>query len=135
MRTHIQGLVLLLLLAVTIWGTAKLAGPALGDAFGDEGAVVAESSTDEVDLSLGADSVPDTPLDDIEVGTVQWLLVLQGFLAGPDDIDGILGTGTRQAMQEAKGAFGFPGGSDRALLEYLEQNTADPFAAPAVPAE
>lgn len=131
MRTHIQGLALLLLLAVTIWGTAQLAGPALGDAFGDDGAVVAESAEDEVDLSLGIDDQPDEALTETEVGTTQWLLHLQGFLDSPDDIDGILGPGTRQAMQEAKGAYGFPQASDRTLLEHLEDITVVPFATPA----
>lgn len=127
MRTHIQGLALLLILAAVLWGTAELAGPALGDAFGDDGALVAESPEDEVDLSAGFDEEPDE-LTDIEVGTVQWLLWLQGFLESEADIDGVLGNDTRRAMQDAKGAFDFAGASDRALLEYLEANTDVPFA-------
>ena len=131
MRTHFQGVALLLFLTVTLWGVAKMAGPALGDAFGDEGAVVAESAEDEVDLSLGTDDEPDEPLDEVEIGTMQWLLVLQGFLASDDDIDGLMGPTTREAMQAAKEAFGLPAGSDRALLTYLEEHTEDPFATPA----
>ncbi len=135
MRNHIQGVVLLLILAAALWASSKLAVPALSDAFGDNGAVVAESNEDVVDLSTGSESVqPETPLTPEDVFTIQWHLALGGFLEA-EDIDGILGKDTRNAMTAAKAAFGIPLASDRNLMAHLLELAAAADIAEPVSAE
>jgi len=120
MRTHIQGVALLLILAVALWGAVTLAGPALGDAFGDDGAVVAESAEDVVDLATGETDVePELPLTPEDIFTIQWQLALEGFLDLEEDLDSLMGPTTRAAMTEAKLAYGLAQASDRQLMERL----------------
>lgn len=132
MRNHIQGAVLLVLLAAALWGTTRLAGPILGDAFGDDGAVQAQSAEDRVELSSVADDRFDEPLTSEEVFTIQWQLGLEGFLDVETDLDGLMGPTTRRAMQDAKVAYGMTQASDRALLEHLDELFAELFAEPIV---
>ena len=122
MRNHIQGVVLLLILAAALWGTAKLAGPAFSDAIGDDGAVVAESTEDTVDLATADDGVePDLPLTAADIFTIQWQLAVEGFLDLDSDLDGLMGPDTRDAMTEAKTAYGIPFASDRDLMAHLAE--------------
>ena len=72
MRTHLQGITLLALLLAAVWGAVQLASPALSSALGEDGAVVAESSDDRIDLT--ADSEPEAPLTDPEKLRLQFNL-------------------------------------------------------------
>ena len=44
MKSHIQGLFILLGVAIALLALANIAAPVLGDAFGEDGAIVAESA-------------------------------------------------------------------------------------------
>lgn len=126
MRIHIQGFALLALLLAAIWGAVQLASPALEDAFGDEGALQAESSEDTVDLTV--DAVPDTPLNFEEIFRLQFNLVRAGYFEELDAVDGYLGANTRAKMEEAADDWGLDEPSDRELYEYAESLFADqPF--------
>jgi peptidoglycan hydrolase-like protein with peptidoglycan-binding domain len=115
MRNHVQGLGLLLVLALAIWGTAHFAAPTVGDAFSKNGAVRAESkdSTEEViDLSSDAELTTD------ELYNLQWYLTIEGY--DTLGLDGLMGPGTRAAIDQAKADYGLPtGASPRDLLEFL----------------
>lgn len=127
MRNHIQGVALLVLLMAALWGTVRLAGPVLSEAFGDEGAVQARVAEDRVDLAIEA-AEPAKPLTDEEVFTIQWLLAVHGFLDVETDLDGLMGPTTRGAMHDAKAAFGLGAVGDRVLFDHLESVTPDPSA-------
>ena len=47
MKSHIQGLFILLGVAIALLALANIAAPVLGDAFGEDGAIVAESAADD----------------------------------------------------------------------------------------
>jgi peptidoglycan hydrolase-like protein with peptidoglycan-binding domain len=119
MRSHIQGLFVLLGVAIATLVLARIAAPVLGDAFGEDGAIVAESSDadDVVDLaSLESDVA--IPLTGEEVARLQGSLVDLGFDPGP--VDGILGNGTRSAIDEAILQYQLDAGaSDRDVLDYV----------------
>ena len=129
MRTHIQGFALLALLIAAIWGVVQLASPALGDAFGEDGALQAESSGDDedtVDLTSGAE--PAAPLTFEEIQRLQFNLFRDGFFDSLDAVDGQMGPNTRAAMAAAATAWGLDEPSDRALYEHAESLFADqPF--------
>ena len=121
MRNHVQGFGLMLVLAVAIWGTARFAAPAVGDAFGQDGAVRAESkdlTDDVVDLSS------DTELTSDELHGLQWYLTIEGY--DTNGIDGVMGSGTRAAIDLAKADYGLPtSASPRDLFEFLTTRQDD----------
>lgn len=116
MRNHVQGIGLLLVLAAAIWGTARFAAPAVGDAFGEDGAVRAQSADefeDVIDLS-----VADAELTSDEVVALQLYLSFEGY--DTRGIDGLLGDGTRTAIGLAMADYELPSdASNRDLLEFL----------------
>ena len=94
MRFHIQGLFVLLGVGIALLVMARIAAPVLDDAFGEDGAIVAESSADD-GADLAAEEAIVVPLDGEEVALLQANLTDLGFDPGP--VDGILGNGTRSA--------------------------------------
>ena len=126
MRTHLQGITLLALLLAAVWGAVQLASPALSSALSEDGAVVAESSDDRIDLT--ADSEPKAPLTDPEKLRLQFNLLRGGFFEYISAVDGYIGPGTRKAMAEAAQAWGLGAPSDRELFDHAELLYADqPF--------
>lgn len=119
MRFHIQGLFVLLGVGIVLLVMARIAAPVLDDAFGEDGAIVAESSDAEdiVDLAA-AETEVDLPLTGDEVAVLQADLTQLGFEPGP--IDGILGTGTRAAISAAILQYQLDtAATDRDVLEYV----------------
>lgn len=119
MRFHIQGLFVLLGVGIALLVMARIAAPVLDDAFGEDGAIVAESSDAEdiVDLAA-AETEVDLPLTGDEVAVLQADLTQLGFEPGP--IDGILGTGTRAAISAAVLQYQLDtAATDRDVLEYV----------------
>lgn len=119
MRSHIQGLFVLLGVGIALLVMARIAAPVLDDAFGDEGAIVAESgdAEDVVDLAV-ADAEIDLALTGDEVARLQADLTELGFDPGP--VDGILGSGTRGAIDAAISQYQLDTtASDRDVLEYV----------------
>jgi len=129
MDTHIRGVALLVLLAAALWGAAKLAGPVIDEAFGDEGAIIARSPDTPSDSSRIGEVGENTeaPLTFDEVSTLQWLLGVEGFLDPDSDIDGLLGPITETAIVRAKATFAIPTAGDRVLLSLLEERNIDLF--------
>jgi len=123
MRTHLQGIALLALLVAALWGMTKLASPALGDAFGEDGALQADSG-DLVDLVVASETL-DADLSFEERSRLQFHLVVAGYLADTSEVDGAIGTRTRAAMAEAADAWGLTDPSDREFLTYADQRSAD----------
>ncbi len=122
MRTHLQGIALLGLLVAALWGMTRLASPALSEAFGEDGALQAESR-DVVDLVVGGETL-DAPLDDEERARLQFHLVVGGFLDDPSQVDGIIGAQTRAAMAEAAAVWGLEDPTDRAFLTFADEQSA-----------
>lgn len=119
MRLHIQGIFVLLGVGIAVLVLARIAAPVLSDAFGEDGAIVAESSDvdDVVDLAA-LDTEIVVPLTGDEVAALQGGLVDLGFDPGP--IDGILGNGTRTAIDAAIAEYQLDAASsDRDVLEYV----------------
>ena len=119
MRSHIQGLFVLLGVAIAVLVLARIAAPVLGDAFGEDGAIVAESADvdDVVDLA-SAETEVDLPLTGDEVALLQGGLLDLGFDPGP--VDGILGNGTAGAIDEAIVQYQLDtNATDRDVLEYV----------------
>ena len=119
MRSHIQGLFLLLGVGIALLVLARFAAPVLSDAFGEDGAIVAESAdVDDVVELAAADQEIAIPLTGDEVAQLQADLTQLGFEPGP--IDGILGGGTRAAIDAAIVQYQLDtNASDRELLEYV----------------
>lgn len=129
MRNHIQGIFLIILLLGAIWGLSVLAGPALSDAFGDNGAVSAESGDDEdqIELTVAGESL-DVALEAEERTQLQFLLLRAGFLTDLEDVDGIFGPKTDEAIELAIAEWGLDDPTDREVLEHADQRFADvPF--------
>lgn len=127
MDTHIRGVALLIVLALALWAAAKLAGPVIDEAFGDEGAIIARSPDESDSLRIGEEpEITETPLTFDEVSTLQWLLGVEGFLE-PDSVDGLLGPITEEAIVRAKATFAIPTAGDRVLLSLLEGRNTDLF--------
>ena len=59
MRFHIQGLFVLLGVGIALLVMARIAAPVLDDAFGEDGAIVAESSDAEDSVDLAAAETED----------------------------------------------------------------------------
>ncbi len=118
MRTHFQGFALLILLVAAIWGAARLASPTLSDAFGEDGAVNAES---EDRVNLVVDSEDSAPLTAAERERLQFQLLRGGFLENPADVDGIFGDKTRDAIQTAADAWGLESPSYRQVLDHADE--------------
>ena len=127
MKSHIQGLFILLgIVAIAQLAMANIAAPVLSDAFGEDGAIVAESSADD-GADLAAEEAIVVPLDGEEVALLQANLTDLGFDHGP--VDGILGNGTRSAISEAIVEYQLDvSASDREVLEYT-QSLIDALAA------
>ena len=123
MRTHLQGFALLGLLVAALWGMTRLASPALGDAFGDDGAVQSESG-DVVDLVVGSETL-DAELTDDEEKRLQFHLFVGGFLTDISEVDGIIGSGTRAAIAAAAEEWGLDDPSLREFLTYADEQSAD----------
>ena len=129
MDTHIRGVALLILLVAALWGAAKLAGPVVDEALGDEGAIIARSPDEDSDsLRIGeiAENA-EAPLTFDELSTLQWLLGVEGFLDPDSDVDGLLGPITEAAITRAKATFAIPTASHRVLLSLLEGRNTDLF--------
>ncbi len=122
MRTHLQGIALLGLLVAALWGMTRLASPALSEAFGEDGALQAESR-DVVDLVVGGETL-DAALDDEERARLQFHLVVGGFLDDPSQVDGIIGAQTRAAMAEAAAEWGLEDPTDREFLTFADEQSA-----------
>lgn len=119
MRSHIQGVFILLIVGIALMGTARIAAPVVKEAFGDEGAIVAESADveDVVDLSVAAVE-PDEPLNSDEIGTLQLYLTDLGFDPGP--VDGLMGDNTRSAIVAATAEYRLADdSSDRAVFAFV----------------
>lgn len=126
MKSHIQGLFILLGVAIALLALANIAAAVLGDAFGEDGAIVAESRADD-DADPAVEEVIMAPLGGEEVALLQANLTDLGFDPGP--VDGILGDGTRSAINEAIVEYQLDiGASDREVLEYT-QSLIDALAA------
>ncbi len=123
MRTHLQGIALLGLLVAALWGMTKLASPALGDAFGEDGALQAESG-DVVDLVVGSETL-DAPLEFEEAKRLQFHLLVGGFLDDISQVDGAIGPQTRAAMAEAADEWELDNPSDRELLVFADEQDAE----------
>lgn len=124
MRMHVQGIGILALVLAALWGLTQLAAPALR---GDGSAVTAQSREDRVDLTVGEEPADD-PLTGDEVVDLQFGLYVEGFLDSADDVDGILGPGTRAAMDEAAVRWDMAGATDRELLDHVSALlAANPF--------
>lgn len=133
MRSHIQGLFLLLIVGIALLGLAKYAAPIVQEAIGEDGALQAESAPeDDVDLAaLNAEI--DLPLNGDEVGIVQDHLTRLGFDPGP--VDGLMGPSTRTAIDDAINEYQLNISlSDRDLLNYT-QSLIDALDAAAVATE
>ncbi len=129
MRSHLQGLFILLIVGIALMGTARIAAPVIKEAFGDEGAIVAEGSDaeDVVDLATAEQAEPDEPLMAEEVGLLQLYLTDLGFDPGP--VDGMMGDNTRSAISAAIGEYGLADdSSDRAVFAFVA-SLADALAA------
>jgi hypothetical protein len=118
MRTHLQGIALLVLLTAALWGMTRLASPALSQAFSDDGTMVVDAG-DVVDLVVGEETL-DAPLDDEERARLQFHLVLEGFLDDVSQVDGIIGGRTRAAIADAAEAWGLDAPSDREFLTFAD---------------
>ena len=126
MRSHIQGLFVLLGVAIAVLVLARIATPVLSDAFGEDGAIVAESADADDDVADASVEV-DLALTGEEVARLQANLTDLGFDPGP--VDGILGNGTRSAINEAIVEYQLEiTASDRKVLEYT-QSLIDALAA------
>ena len=127
MKSHIQGLFILLGVGIALLALANVAAPVVGNAFGEDGAIVAESaSEDVVDLAAGDEEIV-VPLNGEEVALLQANLTDLGFDPGP--IDGIFGSGTRAAVGEAILEYQLDTtASNRDVLEYT-QSLIDAIAA------
>lgn len=124
MRTHLQGIAILALVVAALWGLTQLAAPALD---GDGSAVTAESREDRVDLTVGEEPADD-PLTADEVTDLQFGLYVEGFLESADDVDGILGPGTRAAMDAAAERWDMVDATDRQMFDHVSALLADnPF--------
>ena len=124
MRTHLQGIALLGLLVLALLGPDPAwPPPTLSEAFGDDGAVQADSG-DVVDLVVGGATL-DAPLDDDERARLQFHLVIWGYLDDIADVDGIIGPGTRAAMAEAASDWGLDEPTDREFLIHADEHPID----------
>lgn len=128
MRYHLQGVFVLLIVAIGLLFTARVAAPVLSDALGDEGAIVAESAEVDEDGALTADETEaDIPLTGEEVGQIQADLTALGFDPGP--VDGIMGGATQAAIDAAIVQYQLDtGASNRAVYDYVRA-LADALAA------
>jgi hypothetical protein len=128
MRTHLQGFLIIGLVAVALLGLTRLASPALSEAFGDEGAVRAESFDEElVELTLAGDPIDDE-LTNEEVTRLQFQLLLAGFLEHESDVDGVLGPTTETAAEQAAEEWALADARLRTVLTHADELYADhPF--------
>ena len=128
MRYHIQGVFILLIVFIGVLFTARVAAPVLSDAFGDEGAIVAESAEVDEDADLtSAEAEEDLPLTGEEVGQIQADLTALGFDPGP--VDGIMGSSTQGAIDAAIVQYQLDvAASNRAVYEYV-RSLAEALAA------
>ena len=129
MYTHIRGVALLILLAATVWGAARLAAPVVDEALSDEGAIIARSpDEDSLDQRIGESlETVEAPLTFEEISNLQWLLGVEGFLDPDTHVDGLLGPITEDAITRAKATFAIPTAGDRVLLSLLEGRNANLF--------
>jgi len=123
MRTHLQGIALLALLVAALWGMTKLASPALGDAFGEDGALQADSG-DVVDLVVGSETL-DANLNFEERSRLQFHLVVAGYLEDTSQVDGAIGPTTRAAIAAAAEDWDLDNPTDRDFLTFADARSVD----------
>lgn len=119
MRAHMQGAIILVALGFVLLALLAISNPILSDAFGENGAIVAESSeeTDSSDEGEEIDPLA-VPLNGEEVAQLQADLAALEFDPGP--VDGILGDGTRGAIDQAIDAYQLDTEStDRQVFQYV----------------
>ncbi len=128
MRYHVQGVFILLIVFIAVLFSARIAAPVLSDAFGDEGAIVAESAEVDEDADLTpAETEEDLPLTGEEVGQIQADLTALGFAPGP--VDGIMGGATQGAIDAAIVQYQLDvAASNREVYDYV-RSLADALAA------
>jgi peptidoglycan hydrolase-like protein with peptidoglycan-binding domain len=127
MRTHLQGFALLGLLLAALWGAARLAAPTLSEALGEDGAVVADSGEDHIELTADSEEV-DADLTTEEVQRLQFQLLRAGFLTELSDVDGYMGPETAGAIARAAEEWQLVEPTDREVLVYADELLADtPF--------
>lgn len=127
MRTHIQGVFLLCLLAAALWGMTRLASPALTEAFGEDGALRADSGEDLIELTVDGNRI-DEPLTGDEMTRLQFLLLLGGYLTRQSDVDGVPGPTTEAAIAAAAAEWDLVEPTDRQVLIHADEFYADvPF--------
>ena len=126
MRSHIQGLVLLIVLLIVFWVTWSKAGPVISDAFeGEDGAIVAESG-DEVEIDPETNEEVEPPLTPDEIAELQSALTAAGYDPGP--IDGIMGDQTINAATTARFDYGLSDATDRELIVAINDDLATQLA-------
>ena len=100
MKSHIQGLFILLGVAIALLALANIAAPVPGDAFGEDGAIVAESAADD-----GADPAAEeaivVPLDGEEVALLQANLTDLGFDPGRSTASSATAPAARSARRSS----------------------------------
>jgi len=118
MSHHVQGLILFGALALATLVVARIAAPAVGDAFSSDGAV-SSTSIDDITDAAAEDGSEDEALTDLQLQATQYYLLFEGY--DVQSIDGIMGPITREAMDSAKEALLDVGtnASDRDLYNYL----------------
>jgi len=133
MRSHIQGLFLLLIVGIALLGMARYAAPIVSEALGEDGALRAESAPEDLIDLVALEAELDEPLTGDEVGIIQAHLTRLGFDPGP--VDGLMGPSTRTTIDEAIVEYQLTvGSSDRDLLNYI-QSLVDALDAAAVATE
>jgi len=115
MHAHLQGLILLVSLAILGLLVSRMAGPSLSGFFDEDGAVYAEPADEET----AEDAVEEVPLTGDEVARLQRHLTTLGFDPGP--VDGIPGDQTDTAVDDALAEYLLAvTTTDRELLDYLD---------------
>ena len=110
LRVHIQGTFLLITLLLAFWYALNWSTAVIDDAVsGEDGAIVAVART--------GDASDYEPLDNSEVFALQAALADAGYDPGP--LDGMLGSRTRRAIDQARAQLGLEGLPDRSFLQAL----------------
>ncbi len=116
MHSHIQGLFLLLIVAIALITATRFAAPVVEEAFGPDGALVAVPVDEDTSVEQ---KESDDPLTGDEVLVIQGHLHRLGF--DPGVIDGLNGPNTATAIDEAIAQYRMQADADdRDVLEYLQ---------------
>lgn len=121
MRHHIQGLVLLIVMLLALWGVTRAAGPVLSEAWSGEDSALQAETAEVVDPEQEVVGPP--PLTEEEILELQAALTEVGY--DPGTIDGLLGAATRTAAELAISDRGLPDTTtDRELTNRLQAEAA-----------